>query len=69
MNLIRPKLPMRGEYKPLAETEDGKATLAMIEYDSSACFIAGGAQFFISSGYFPLFERVVKYIEVKMSKN
>jgi formylglycine-generating enzyme required for sulfatase activity len=69
MNLISPKLPMRGKYKPLAETEDGKATLAMIEYDSSACFIAGSAQFFISSGYFPLFERVVKYIEVKMSKN
>jgi hypothetical protein len=69
MNLIRPKPSMRGKYKPLAETQDGKATLAMIEYNSSACFIAGSKQFFTSSGYFPLFERVVKYIEVKMSKN
>jgi hypothetical protein len=67
MNHVRPKPPLRGKFKTLVETSDGKTAMALVEYDSSSCVISGSPNYFTNSNYFPVFQCVIKYLEAKMA--
>jgi hypothetical protein len=69
MNHIKTSGSLRGRFKPIITTKDGKTPMALLEYDSSSCIIFGHNGLTSDTKSSPIFENSIKYIEAKMRFN